>query len=495
MKDKFRLNIPRLNIISEDQRELIHLSSLEVLRRTGVDVKEPQAVELFQQAGCRVEGERVRIPAHLVEWALRNVPPRVPLCDRNSNPAMFLEENNVYFGTGSDTPHVVDAFTGERRLAVLKDIENVSKIVDYCDDVSFVMCSGIASDVNKDISDLYHFEAMVSNTEKPIVFTAWSLENLKTIVEMAEVVAGGGDKLRNSPFIALYTEPISPLQLAQESTQKIIYMAEKRLPVVYTPCLITGATGPVSLAGGIIQANAEMLAGYVLANLISEGAPFIYGGGVGPMDMGTGVWSYASPEFMLATSSLSDMAKHYGLPIFSFAGCSDSKIFDEQASLESALWIMMVSLNGGNLVHDVGYIESGLTISYEQLVVANEIVGMVRRITQGFPLNEENMALDLINQIGSDRLKVLLDPANLIANSSEKDMFSYLSEHVGYFHGKDRKVNDRMGRVVGDGEIDWVEFLTLYHKHNEGAPFIFEYVKSDNFLEIRDRVLEYDSAR
>ena len=100
---------------------------------------------------------------------------------------------------------------------------------------------------------------------------------------------------------------------------------------------------------------------------------------------------------------------------------------------------------------------------------------------------------DLIEQVGSDRLKVLLDPANLIANSSERDMFTYLSEHVGYFHGKDRKVNDRMGRVVGDGDIDWIEFLKLYHKHNDGTPFIFEYVKADNFLEIRDRVLEFDS--
>lgn len=400
MKDKYRLNIPRLNILSREKLELIHLSTLEVLRRTGVAVKEPKAVEIFKKGGCYIEGERVRIPENLVEWALRNTPPRITLSDRNGNPAMFLEENNVYFGTGSDTPNVVDPYTGERRIAVLKDVENVSKVVDYLDEMSFLMCSGIASDVNSKISDIYHFEAMVNYSEKPIVFTAWNLENLKTIVEMAEVVAGGKERLKNSPFIALYTEPISPLQLAEESTQKLMLMAEKYLPVVFTPCLITGATGPVTIAGGLIQGNAEILAGYVLANLINEGTPFIYGGGIIAMDMATSFACYASSEFMLATAAFTDMARYYRLPMFSFAGCSDSSLYDQQASLEGALWILLSSLSGGNLVHDAGYIDKGLTTSFEQVIVSNEVIGMVRRITQGFEINEETMALDLIDKIG-----------------------------------------------------------------------------------------------
>ncbi len=400
MKDKYRLNIPRLEILSRDKCELIHLSSLEVLRRTGLAVKEPRAVQIFKKAGCFVDGERVRIPAHLVELALRHTPPRVAICDRNGNPAMFLEENNTYFGTGSDTPHVIDPYTNERRLAVLKDIENVSRIVDYCEEMSFVMCSGIASDVSPGISDLYHFEAMVSNTEKPVVFTSWNFENLKVIVEMAEVVAGGEERLRNSPFMALYTEPISPLQLALESTQKLMFMAEKSLPVVFTPAVITGGTGPVTTAGGLIQGNAEVLGGYVLSQLIREGTPFIFGGGITTMCMATSIATYASPELMLATSAFTDMARYYRLPMFSFAGCSESNVYDQQASLESALWILISTLNGGNLVHDVGYINNGLTTSYEQLVVSNEVAGMVRRISQGFEINEETMALDLIDRVG-----------------------------------------------------------------------------------------------
>lgn len=400
MRDKYTLNIPRLNILSRDKIERLHLSCLEILRRTGVAVKETKAIEIFKKGGCSIDGERVRIPSHMVEWALRNTPPRVSLCDRNGQPAMFLEEKNVYFGTGSDTPNVVDPYTNERRLSVLKDIENVSKTVDFLPELSFVMCSGIASDVNPKVSDIYHFEAMVNNTEKPIVLTSWSRENLKAIIEMAEVVSGGEEKLKISPFVALYTEPISPLTLGREATQKLMFMAEKSLPVVFTPAVITGGTGPVTMAGGLIQANAEMFAGYVLANLINEGTPFIYGGGVVNMDMALGILSYTSPEFMLATSALTDMAHYYRLPMFSFAGCSDSCLFDQQASLEGAMWTLLSSLNGGNLVHDVGYINNGLTMSFEQMVVSNEVIRMVRRITRGIEIDEETMALDLIDEVG-----------------------------------------------------------------------------------------------
>ncbi len=204
-------------------------------------------------------------------------PPRVVLCDRNGGPAMFLERNKVYYGTGSDTPNVIDPYSGERRPARLADIENISKVVDFLPNISFLMCMGIASDVNGAISDIYHFAAMVNNTTKPIVFTAWDLNNLKDIITMAEAVAGGAEALQRNPFLALYTEPISPLQHAVEAAQKLLWMAEKGLPVVYTPGLMTGASGPVTAAGGLVQGNAELLSGFLMAQLKREGTPLIYG--------------------------------------------------------------------------------------------------------------------------------------------------------------------------------------------------------------------------
>jgi len=400
MKNRHRLNIPRVSVLSKDKIELIHLSSMEVLRRTGVVVKEPSAIAILKKGGCIVDGEKVRIPANLVEWALRNNPPIVTLCNRNGEPAMSLAEDNFYFGTGSDTPFIIDYETKERRNVILKDIENTARLVDFLDEISFHMCMGIASDVNLRISDIYHFEAMINNTEKPIVYTAWNLYNLKTIIKMAEYVAGGEEQLKNNPFLALYTEPISPLILAEESTQKLMFMAEKSLPVVFTPAVIMGASGPLSIAGSLIQGNAEMLAGYVLANLVNEGTPFIYGGGIISMDMSSARALYTGPEEMLGETALADMARYYRLPTFTIAGCSDSNIYDHQASLEGALWILLSAINGGNLIHDVGYIDNGLTACYEQIVVSNELIGMIRHFTHGIEVSEETMALDLINEVG-----------------------------------------------------------------------------------------------
>ncbi|MCS7261070.1 MAG: trimethylamine methyltransferase family protein, partial [Anaerolineae bacterium] len=159
-------------------------------------------------------------------------------------------------------------------------------------------------------------------------------------------------------------------------------------------------SGPVTIAGGLVQGNAEMLAGFVLAQLIREGTPLVYGGGVLPLDMRTTLMTYGAPEFMLAVCALKDMARYYRLPMFHFAGCSDAKTFDQQASLEGALWVMLAALNGGNLVHDMGYIDNGLTTSYQQLVTMDEVVGMVARFMGGIPVTEETMALDVIDRVG-----------------------------------------------------------------------------------------------
>lgn len=391
---------PGIQLLSESQKQEIHSATLELLRRTGVKVLVPEVRELLRDAGCWMDGEMVQIPSHLIEWAIRTAPSRVVLCDRQGNPAMELEGRKGYYGTGSDTPFVIDAFSGERRKAVLEDVGNVARLVDALEHIDFLMCMGIASDVTEEISDLYHFREMVSNTNKPIIYTAWSRTNLEDIIEMAESIAGGPEALRRKPFMALYSEPISPLTHAEESCEKLLLLAGKGLPVVYTPAVMIGGTAPVTIAGALVQANAEQLSGLLITQLIREGTPVIGAGGILFMDMSKGLISYAAPEFMLAMTAFSEMYHFYHLPIFSFSGCSDSKSFDQQASAEGALWMMITALGGGNLIHDVGYIESGMTASYQQLVCMNEVAGLVKRFMRGVEVNKETIALDVISDVG-----------------------------------------------------------------------------------------------
>jgi len=391
---------PGIQLLSDSQKEEIHSATLELLRRTGVKVRVPKVRDLLKKAGCWMDGELVRIPPHLIDWAIRTAPSRVVLCDRIGNPAMELEGRKGYYGTGSDTHFVIDAYSGERRKAVLDDVGSVARLVDALEHIDFLMCMGIASDVTAEISDLYHFREMIRNTTKPIIYTAWNRKNLEDIIEMAEIVSGGAESLRRKPFIALYSEPISPLTHAEDSCEKLLYLAGKGLPVVYTPGLMIGGTGPVTIAGALVQAIAEQLSGLLITQLIQEGAPVIGAGGILLMDMSKGLISYAAPEFMIATTAISEMYHYYQLPIFSFAGCSDSKSFDQQASAEGALWMIISALGGGNLIHDVGYIESGLTASYQQLVCMNEIAALVKRFIRGVEVNKENIALDVISEVG-----------------------------------------------------------------------------------------------
>jgi len=392
---------PGLRVLGDEQKTQIHQATLELLRRTGVKIIVPEVREILARRGCWVDGERVRFPAHVVEWAVRVAPKRVVLCDRNGDPAMRLEGHNSYYGTGSDTPFVIDAYSGQRRTAVLADVVNVARLVDALANIGFLMCMGIASDVNEAISDLYHFQAMVSHTVKPIVYTAWSRQNLEAIIAMAEAVAGGAEALQRNPFCALYSEPIAPLVHARESCEKLLTICQKGLPVVYTPGLITGASSPVTRAGAVAQANAELLSGLVIGQSIREGTPMIAGGsGMMTMDMSTMLAAYGAPEFMLDWCALAEMSHYYGLPNFGFAGVSDAKTFDQQAAAEGALWVMLAAQVGGNLIHDVGYIESGLTASYEMLVTMDDFIGLTGRFMGGIEVSDETLALDVIDRVG-----------------------------------------------------------------------------------------------
>lgn len=390
-----------MTALTEDQKVELHRRTLEVLHRTGVKVLVEEVRQLLAEAGCWVEGERVRIPPHLIEWAVSVAPKAIHIADRDGQPAMNLEGRKSYYGTGSDTPYVIDLCSGEKRSAVIQDIANVAVIIDALDNLDFVMSMGIASDVPEQISDIYHFFTMCVHTKKPIVYTAWDQDNLKDIIYLAETMAGGAESLRRNPFCILYSEPIAPLTHAKESLEKLLVICGKGLPVVYTPGLVTGATSPITRAGAIVQANAELLSGLLICQLINEGTPVIAGaGGMMTMDMKTALAAYGAPEFMLDWSALCEMGHFYNLPIFGFAGCTDSKVFDQQAAIEGSLWVLLSALMGGNLIHDVGYVESGLTTSYEMILSMNETIGLVKKLLQGVAINEEELALEVIDRVG-----------------------------------------------------------------------------------------------
>jgi trimethylamine--corrinoid protein Co-methyltransferase len=218
---------------------------------------------------------------------------------------------------------------------------------------------------------------------------------------MAETVAGGAAELALHPFLLAYLEPSSPLQHSEVVLRKLLMMADKRLPIVYAPGGVDGATGPVTPAGSLAQANAEVLSGLTIAQLRQPGTPVVYGSGNGPLDMRTTVAVYGSPEFMLHCKAMAELGQRfYHLPTWGFSGCSDSKAPDVQAGIESSLWILWTALSGANLVHDIGFLDCADIGSLEMLVMSDEIIAMTKRIMRGIEITDETLMLDLIDDVG-----------------------------------------------------------------------------------------------
>ncbi|HOL17336.1 MAG TPA: trimethylamine methyltransferase family protein, partial [Bacillota bacterium] len=225
-------------------------------------------------------------------------------------------------------------------------------------------------------------------------------EGLLEIIEIASIAAGGKETLVEKPYLVLYAEPTSPLQHTREALEKLLTCAAERLPVIYAPAVMSGATGPVTLAGGIVVANAEILSGLVIHQLKAPGAPFICGGGVPPMHMAHSICSYGAPERDLGCISLVRLAQYYRLPVFTTAGCSDAHVFDQQAGMEVGFNLLISGLAGGNLIHDLGYIGVGMTSCLEHLLLCNETVGAVKHLLRGVAITPETLALDLIEKVG-----------------------------------------------------------------------------------------------
>jgi len=392
---------PQFALLSESQKEDIHRAALEVLRRTGIRFHHSGALDLLKHAGAFISDRNlVKFPAHVVEEALGSAPCRVIMCDRDGNPAMYLEGSNVFFGTGSDCLNLLDPRTGEHRKFVEADLVEAYRLCDALPNIHFVMSVGIPSDINSALTYDVQMAHMLEDTTKPIVFVTNNRTSCQRAIDMAAVAAGGYEALREQQHILLYSEPSSPLQQSETAVEKLILMAETELPVVHSPGPQMGAVAPITMAGGLVMSIAEILSSMVVHQFKNPGAPFVFGAGIHHMDMGAMQICYASPEFQLTKAAIAEMGRWYGLPTWGYAGCSDSKIMDEQAAVEATLSVIMAKFSGANLIHDVGYMESGLTTSYEMIVLTDELVAMTNNMMKGIDVNEETLLVDEINRVG-----------------------------------------------------------------------------------------------
>jgi len=392
---------PQFTLLSDSQIGDLHLAALEVLRRTGIRFFHAEALEMLKAAGAFVhDGNLVKFPAALVEEALASAPGRIIMCDRNGDATVWLEGTKVWFGTGSDCVNFLDPETGEHRRFTQADIVAGYHLCDALPNIHFVMSMGIPADVDPDVAYDLQMSLMLEHTTKPLVFVTDDGASCRRAIEMAAAVAGGQGALVEQQHILLYSEPSSPLQQSESAVDKLLLMAEHRLPIVHSPAPLMGGTGPITMASGLAMALAEIQSSLVVHQLKNPGAPFVVGCGLHHMDMKSAQICYGSPEFQLTKAAIAQMGRWYGLPTWGYAGCTDAKVLDEQAAAEAMLSVLMAKLSGANLIHDVGYVESGLTTSFEMIALTNELVALADNLMKGIEINDETLMLDEIHEVG-----------------------------------------------------------------------------------------------
>ena len=398
---KINTHTPRLSVLNRQQMWSIHAAALEILEKTGFEMRHRRAKKMLLDAGCSLSRNgRIRLPARLAEDALNTAPKRIQLYDQSGNSAMDLVDDNWFYGTGSDTIFTLDLNTGQRRRTTIEDTANFARMVDALENMDFAMSMSNPEDVPIDDIYVYVFAEMIKNTNKPLIFIADSGKDIAKMYEIACQVAGGEKELQQKPFLLNYSEAISPLVFPENVIEKLIFCAQKKIPICLPSGCNAGGGGPITLAGALALGIGENLVGLVVHQLAGKGSPFLFAPNVSVLDMRTTVISYGCPEWSLTQAALADMRDEiYGLPIWAFAGASDSKVLDAQAGAEAMFSIMTAMQSRCNVIHDVGYLEFGTTSSLEMLVMADELVAMSRSFIEGLAVNKDTLALEVIDRV------------------------------------------------------------------------------------------------
>jgi trimethylamine---corrinoid protein Co-methyltransferase len=391
---------PHFNVLSESQCQELFNATLECLERIGVLVHNARGRQLLERAGAHVEGKLVKIPQHIIQQALLGSPRSFRLWDREGVTSLYVAPNQVYFGPGPTCTYFIDPLTGEHRKARRGDAGLSARFCDALENIDFVMSLSIYDDVTSELSSVYEFADMITNTRKPIAAWAHDVETLKAIYEIAKCVKGSERDLLEKPNFVYFSTFQSPLQHLDHKMDSALWAAEHGIPVVYLGGPTVGLESPITGASGLVVYLAAALSGLAMIQLQRPGAPVAIGGIPMAMDMFTARPAYGSPEMCLYTAAASELARYLNLPFMGTAGASESKLVDAQAGMEITAQVLLSALSGAGLVHDVGFLDCADIGSLELLVLSNEVIGYVKRIMRGIEVNQKTIMLELIEKVG-----------------------------------------------------------------------------------------------
>lgn len=377
-------------------------AAYRILANTGCQIHNEKVLEILKQAGCQVEEQEqlVRIPEEISRKAVADAPSEITLYNREGQPAMELKPGAVYFGPAITIAAIEDLETGKRRPSVEQDSVNAVVLMDALDNISWVSPLTSPQDVDASVSDLIELKTVLANTNKPVMYWSQSLKNLKYQFEMFEAACSGQEQVQDKPFMINLICPMDPLTHSGDGMDQIVYLAERKSPIVYIAGIGMGLSGPATIAGTIAVGIADTLAGLIVAQIVNPGTPFVASKFTDNVDFRTMSVTHSNPEMLLANAATADVFRFMGLPFCSNFSGTDSGVFDQIAAFDKSIQIYTALLSETNMNFAMGAYESGAYAKLQDLVFGNEAIGFLKVLTGGVEVSEETLAEDVIDEVG-----------------------------------------------------------------------------------------------
>lgn len=397
---------PRYEYMPDEGIETIHETTMHVLEEFGIAFNHDQAVDVLERAGCAVDRDAlpaplVTFPRELVMQQIAHAPRTFTMHARNPKNNVVIGGNHMVLAPVYGPPNVQDLDRG-RREATIQDYRNFVKLAQVVPDIH--NAGGVICEPNDEPQETRHLDmlhALLTLSDKTFMGNVVSADNANDCIEMAAVIFGGRDVLAKNPVMISLINVNSPRLFDSRMLDSLMVYARARQPIIITPFILAGAMSPVAVGGTIVQQNAEALAGITLAQLVSPGAPVVYGSFLSNSDMQSGSPAFGTPESAAALFVSAQLARKYNLPFRGGGGLTSSKVADGQAMWEAMMTFWPTFLACTNFVlHAAGWLEGGLVSSYEKFAMDVELLKMMQVFLGGIALDKEGLALDAFEEIG-----------------------------------------------------------------------------------------------
>ena len=396
-----------LKILSSEQIHQIHDSTLRVFDEIGLDVMHEEACQMWEDWGAKRDEKtgRIHIPQGLVEKELLETKSQFYCGAREEKNEFLLGGGKVFGRNGGGPGQVTDLVSGELRNATQEDSANYARLVDALEN-THIAAPVYEQDSNPETRDIHTLAWMFKNTSKHINIRLLNPQSLPYFVRMAEIIAGGKKELKEKPVMTILESPIAPLKHPEVLIDTILACGKYGIPVEICSMPIAGATGPITLAGSLLMSNVEMLAAVVFGQLAYPGMPMIFAPRIMVMDMATGYALTGSIENALLVTAGAQLVKEaYRIPVNMHGPYTDSPVSDCQAGIENTYFSLLPALAGADILTGAGHLQGGLVINFGQLIIDDELIGMVNRAREGLLVNNDMLGFEAVkDSIKTDNL-------------------------------------------------------------------------------------------